>query len=61
MSIGELLEKHTSSELSEWMAYDLVSSKEWQEKRAKQKKLEASAKMSDEEKSNMFKQMLGVK
>ena len=48
-----------SHEITEWMAYDMTCSEEWQEKHKREAQLEASRQMSDEDKLKAFKAMLG--
>lgn len=59
MSVQQILETMTSKEISEWMAYDLTCSPEWQEKFEEEESLRISREMSPEDKARAFKALLG--
>lgn len=60
MSVQELLNTLNSAEIAEWMAYDVTCSEEWVENYNKELELEMSRNMSDDEKLQAFKTLLGV-
>ncbi len=57
MPVKRLLEELSSSEISEWMAYDLTTNPDWIKKYNHAKELEASKKMTNEEKAAAFKRL----
>ena len=59
MTVQTLMSTMDSREITEWMAYDMTCSEEWQEKHKREAQLEASRQMSDEDKLKAFKAMLG--
>ncbi len=61
MSVNQVLTTMDSTEITEWMAYDLTCSEEWLKAYEKEKELEASREMSDEQRLDTLKQMLGGK
>lgn len=61
MTVKQLMENMDSSEVSFWMAYDMTNDDKWLEKYNKERELELSRQMSDEEKLIAFKKLLGGK
>lgn len=61
MTVKQLLDTMDSKEIMEWMAYDMTNDEKWLENYNKERELELSRQMSDEEKLNAFKKMLGGK
>lgn len=58
MTVKQILENHTSAELSEWMAYERLKSSEFVEKLNKEAELERFNKLSDEQQAAAFKRAL---
>lgn len=61
MSVKRLLSELDSNEISTWMAYDMTNDDKWLANYNKERELELSRQMSDEEKLNAFKKLLGGK
>lgn len=59
MTIRELQEKLTLSELVEWLAFDLTQSQEWIEKYKKEKELAASKNLDGQNLKALAKKILG--
>lgn len=57
MTVEKLLDSVSSKELSEWMAFDLTRDEDWSKKFYKQKELEASRAMSEEQRLEAFKRL----
>ena len=61
MSVKRLMDELDSREIANWMAYDMTNDDKWLEKYNKERELELSRQMSDEEKLIAFKKLLGGK
>lgn len=59
MSVDTLLKTMDSKEISEWMAFDKTCDESWQKEHERQKELELSRQMSDEDRLKAFKALLG--
>lgn len=57
-SLNEVLQL-SSLELSEWMAYDLTREEKWSENYNKKQELERQKSMSNQERADLLKQLLG--
>ncbi len=57
MTVHQLQTTLDSGEISEWMAYELTQSDVWIEKYNKEKELELSKQMSQEERTEAFKRL----
>jgi hypothetical protein len=58
MTTHQVLASHTSAELSEWMAYELLKSSDFVEKLNKEVELENFRKLSDAEQAAAFKRAI---
>lgn len=58
MTVKQVLSAHTSAELSEWMAFELLKSTDFVENLNKEAELERFRKLSDEEQAAAFKRAL---
>lgn len=58
MTVNEFLQKHTSSEISELLAYDLTMDEDWLNTYEKAQENEAAAKMTEDE---ITAQIMGLK
>lgn len=61
MTVSDLLNKMSSSEISEWMAYDLTLEEGFKEKYDREMKEEAQRKLDAEERARMFRQFFKVR
>ena len=58
--VHEIMELN-SSEISEWMAYDLTNSEKWVKDYNKQQELERQRAMSNQDRALLFKQLFSGK
>ena len=57
MTVSRLLDELDSSEIAEWMAYDMTCDKDWIAKYNREKELERTKSLSQEERLKIFKQI----
>ncbi|MCW8886982.1 MAG: hypothetical protein OQK12_17285 [Motiliproteus sp.] len=59
MPVPQVLATHSSADIAEWMAIDLLEDRKFIERIERERELEASRKLSDAEKVEAFKQLFG--